>query len=694
MGEAKKFGRYEVRDTIGRGAMGVVYLAEDPVIGRQVAIKVVESHEGLEDFELEQLNARFEREFQSAGSLSHPNIVSVHDVGLQDGNTFIAMEYVQGESLSSVLAANRAFSFKEIADMAAQLSSGLDYAHEFDIVHRDIKPANILITRDGRPKITDFGVAKVATTTLTRTGTVVGTPAYMSPEQVTGHPVAGTADQFSLAVMLYQMLTGERPFSGENPTTIMYKIVHEEPPPPSALNVTVPAAVDTALLRALAKNPVDRYPTCTDLANALRDALGAAPSAATMVMGAAAGEETVFDASIAQSHHLPAKDTDRRFSVGMLAAVAASVIVGALGVWAWSSGILGGGPVEPGEPARVEITLNLNIQAPPDLAIWVDGRDSGLVTPQALPLSGLEGESVVVELRYNGEVLVSQTVPLASDTADTWIPERIDAIVAEAVRGGDAVAAPGDEPTAEEPPAPVLFTITSSPAGAMVSFDNTPLGASPVQVEVDLSVGHSLRIEADGYDPLTWSFSEDTLTDDQRASQAFFFPLDSSVPPGFFVVDNRQYGYPVAVTVEPRGNTSGRTRTYEASVSHNIRLRPGNYRISLAAPGIFWENARNVSIDSEERENAALPRPLSVQIVANPGNCVISIDGHEVGPSPVTQLLASGQEYEFTFDWSAIGRGTQTKRERVRQPGQRIFGEAGQDVDRGRADPRTGQASR
>ncbi len=309
MGEAKKFGRYEVRDTIGRGAMGVVYLAEDPVIGRQVAIKVVESHEGLEDHELEQLNARFEREFQSAGSLSHPSIVSVHDVGLEDGNTFIAMEYVQGESLSSVLAENRAFSFKEIADLAAQLSSGLDYAHEFAIVHRDIKPANILITRDGRPKITDFGVAKVATTTVTRTGTVVGTPAYMSPEQVTGHPVAGTADQFSLAVMLYQMLTGERPFSGESPTTIMYKIVHEDPPRPSALNVTLPGAVDDALLRALVKNPADRYPTCTDLANALREALGVAPAAAimargaataTMAMGAAMGEETAFDPSIAK----------------------------------------------------------------------------------------------------------------------------------------------------------------------------------------------------------------------------------------------------------------------------------------------------------------------------------------------------------------------------------------------------------
>ncbi len=372
----------------------------------------------------------------------------------------------------------------------------------------------------------------------------------------------------------------------------------------------------------------------------------------------------------------------------MLAAVAATVSVGALGVWAWSSGLIGGGPAEPVEPAPVEITLSLNIQAPPDLAIWVDGEDSGLVTPQALPLSGLEGESVVVELRYEGEVLVSQTLPLASDTADTWIPERIDEIVAEAVSTADAAA------IAEELPAPVLFTITSSPAGAMVSFDDTLLGASPVEVEVDLSVGHSLRIEADGYDPLSWSFSDETLTDDQRASQEFFFPLMSSVPPGFFVVDNQQYGYPVVVTVEPRGNTSGGTRTYEASVAHDIRLRPGNYRVRLSAPGIFWEDERIVSIDSDERESAALPRPLSVLIVADPGNCVISINGSEVGSSPVTQQLASGQEYEFTFDWSAIGRGVQTKRERVRQPGQRIIGEAGQDSDRGRADPRTGRASR
>ena len=145
MGDGERFGRYEVCETIGRGAMGVVYLAEDPVIGRKVAIKVVEGVEGLEEDELEQLQARFEREFQSAGRLSHPNIVAVHDVGHKDGNAFIAMEYVQGESLHSILAQKRAFSFKEITDLTTQLCSGLDYAHEFGIVHRDIKPAGAVV---------------------------------------------------------------------------------------------------------------------------------------------------------------------------------------------------------------------------------------------------------------------------------------------------------------------------------------------------------------------------------------------------------------------------------------------------------------------------------------------------------------------------------------------------------------------
>ena len=294
MGEKLRFGRYKVSRTLGRGAMGVVYLAEDPLIGREVAIKVVDAGEGVEREERDQLEARFEREFQSAGMLSHPNIVSVYDVGHdEDGTAFIAMEYVPGESLQDILAENRAFTLAEIADLATQLSSGLDYAHEHGIVHRDVKPANILIGRDGRAKIADFGIARVATTTLTRTGSLVGTPAYMSPEQVTGNPVDGAADQFSLAVMLYQMLTGKRPFIGDSPTTMMWQIVHEDPPPPSKINAALPESVDNALGRSLAKMAEDRYPRCIDLANALRRALGASSEDATVVMSSTDAETVV-----------------------------------------------------------------------------------------------------------------------------------------------------------------------------------------------------------------------------------------------------------------------------------------------------------------------------------------------------------------------------------------------------------------
>ncbi len=278
MGEAKRFGRYEVRKTLGRGAMGVVYLAEDPIIGRQVAIKVIEAHEDADKDELEQLEARFEREFRSAGRLDHPNVVGVYDVGYEDGNPFIAMEYVQGESLQSILGSKRAFTFDEIAGLATQLCSALDYAHDFGIVHRDIKPANIMVTRGGRAKIMDFGIARVATTTLTRTGSLIGTPAYMSPEQVMGKVVTGASDQFSLGVMLYHLLSGERPFIAESPTTIMYKIVHEEPLQPSIVEATLPAAVDAVLMRVLSKDPAERYPSASEFAAALRAALGTAPT--------------------------------------------------------------------------------------------------------------------------------------------------------------------------------------------------------------------------------------------------------------------------------------------------------------------------------------------------------------------------------------------------------------------------------
>jgi len=292
----KQFGRYQVVDVLGQGAMGLVYKAVDPVIERGVAIKVIQANPGLGEADLARMQARFEQEFRSAGALSHANIVTIFDVGKEGDLYYIAMEYVEGLSLDTVLGQKGVLSFKEVSDLAWELSSGLDYAHAQGVVHRDIKPANVLITSEGRFKITDFGLAKLEATTLTRTGALVGTPVYMSPEQVGGHAITGKTDQFSLGILLYQALTGDRPFTGDSASTIMYKIVHEEPLPPGRINKSLPEAADGVLLRALEKNVDRRYDSCAEFADELRQALGMSTMAtlnASSPTSAPAGVATV-----------------------------------------------------------------------------------------------------------------------------------------------------------------------------------------------------------------------------------------------------------------------------------------------------------------------------------------------------------------------------------------------------------------
>ena len=214
------------------------------------------------------LQSRFEQEFRSAGTLSHPSVVTIYDVGQEGGLTYIAMELVEGTSLQRVLESGQVPSIEQILTIAEHLAEALDHAHGSDIVHRDIKPANVLFTREGRAKITDFGVAKFRSLDLTMTGTLVGTPGYMSPEQVLGRKVTGASDQFSLAVMIYQMMTGHLPFEAPEAATILYRIAHEEPPVPHELNTSMSREASTVLLKALSKDPDDRYrPAASSPAN-------------------------------------------------------------------------------------------------------------------------------------------------------------------------------------------------------------------------------------------------------------------------------------------------------------------------------------------------------------------------------------------------------------------------------------------
>jgi serine/threonine-protein kinase len=273
--------------------MGVVYQAQDPAIGRVIAIKTINLANLTDGAERSRLRDRLFREAQSAGMLSHPNIVTIYDIAEENGMAYIFMEFVNGPPLERLLLEPVPMSRDKILAIFRQTAMALDYAHQKGIVHRDIKPANIMVHEDGRAKITDFGVAKIVSQQMTQSGAMMGTPAYMSPEQVQGQAVDGRADQFSLAVIAYEVLTGEKPFVADYLPTLLYKIVREDPVPPHRLNPTLGPAIEEALKKALSKDPEQRFPDCAAFASALEEACAATPQWISLATGSAQSEETV-----------------------------------------------------------------------------------------------------------------------------------------------------------------------------------------------------------------------------------------------------------------------------------------------------------------------------------------------------------------------------------------------------------------
>jgi serine/threonine-protein kinase len=266
-------GRYEIVAELGRGAMGSVFKATDPAVGRTVALKTIHST-ALSGAQAAEYRARFYREARASGVLAHPAIVPVFDVGEHEGAPFLVMEFVDGHTLDSAMKKGERFTLDRVCELGQQLADALGYAHRQGVVHRDIKPANILMTSrevygSERPRITDFGIAKLAASEITTTGQMLGTPAYMPPEQFTGAPIDGRADLFSLGVILFSLAAGEQPFLGETMTAVSYKVVHVDPIPPSKLNPAIPPALEGVILKCLAKNPGARYQTGEELAEDL-----------------------------------------------------------------------------------------------------------------------------------------------------------------------------------------------------------------------------------------------------------------------------------------------------------------------------------------------------------------------------------------------------------------------------------------
>ena len=366
-------GRYEIQKELGRGAMGIVYLGKDPKINRQVAIKTLMLEEGSSPAETKEIRERFFREAESAGTLNHPGIVRIFDAGEDQEVCYIAMELLDGHDLTRFIRKENLLLLPVAVDYAARVAEALDYAHAQGIVHRDIKPANIMLLKDGAIRVTDFGIARITASSKTASGTVMGTPSYMSPEQVAGKKVDGRADLFSLGVALFELTTGEKPFKGgEGIGTLLFQIANDPEPDPQSINPKMPAALKTIIHKALAKNPDKRYQKGGQMAADLRalleklksgqpvDEPAAAsaaepeqpePEAAVPVEPAVPVEAAVLVEATAPAE--PTPSAEAAVLVEATAPVEATPLVGGIG-WA----------VEPG-PAAVEFTAELTAPVEP-----------------------------------------------------------------------------------------------------------------------------------------------------------------------------------------------------------------------------------------------------------------------------------------------------------------------------------------
>jgi serine/threonine protein kinase len=493
-----RIGRYRIVKELGRGAMGVVYHAVDPNIGRPVAIKTIRIADIPSPEERNKLRERLFREARSAGMLSHPGIVTIYDVEQQDDLAYIAMEYVDGFTLDHLLSPEQQISEQRMFSVLSQTAAALDYAHQKGIVHRDIKPANIMVTADGTAKITDFGIAKITTSEhFTMTGAIVGTPHYMSPEQVQGLALDGRSDQFSLAVIAFEMLTGEKPFTGEHLTTVVYKIVAEEPPPPHRLNSTLTSAIENCLRKALSKDPAGRYRTCQEFTAALEKACAASKGWKTIPRGGGLNLPTMTGESKPSIELPPPRRAQRyegttttttvvrkrkaNFLTFMLAVLVAAGLIALIG---WQ--------VAPFLSAPSPDSAQTQPATPPGKKVQPPTPTPAPAQPQAVTKP-------------------SPMPPPASEAAQASPPPSESAPTSKQI--GPDVSSPAEQPPSSSAgelappnrPAPRVaalqpVTIVSSPGGATATLDGRPDMECTTPCSINAAPGrHTLSVVKPGY---------------------------------------------------------------------------------------------------------------------------------------------------------------------------------------------------
>ncbi len=672
-----RVGPYLVTGRIGRGGMGTVYRALDEKLQREVALKTLSAEGGLDT----ESRKRFEREALAAAKLVHPNIVTIYLAGEDRGVPYIAMEMLPGADLEAILRGGEPLTLAEKLDVVVQVCRGLAFAHEHGIVHRDVKPSNIRLLDDGGVKIMDFGIAKgVGGTHLTKTGMMVGTVHYMSPEQVRGKPLDGRSDVFSTGVILYEMLAGQRPFRGEGATQVLYKIVNEEPPPLdlAAIGEHGPR-LSAVVARALAKDPEQRYPTAaalaTDLA-ALLDELkrAAGPPVAGAVTalsdarrlakeGRTAEAVTTLRTIVAEHSayvearralRLALREEARRAQPAPVAAdgypeleatfqatatrratsteLAPTVVVP-------TSGTSAEQPAAITAPAArgVWLWVGIGLAVVASLAGFVLLRGSRHApAPLRLPVrSQPMGASVLIDGRdsgvlTNGEVTIPP--PLSSQVVLTFRK----AGHRDETR---TVTLPPSDPAGVsvtlEASAPQL-TVKTEPAGASVTVDGQrQAGVTPLQLTLDPTTGHTVVASLDGY------VSQEKQIPKGESPATLELTLPKLAPPGAVVVSS---SYPLDVLWRGR-------QLAKASVSPRVSLAGGRQTLTLNAPSVFLHAELPVNVVSGGEVTLDAPALGKLNVRANPDNCKIFVDGAFVDYPPILDRAAAIGRHTVRFQW-------------------------------------------